>query len=92
MQYDPEDKEEFIETFAPENKRALLRSKLIRSMGESYYQLYTIAGLFEVIYDKRMPVNKRYKMSLNNGHIGYYPSMIQASKELTRTTYEELFR
>ena len=92
MEYEPVDKAEFVEMFAPKNKRALLHSKLIRPNGEFYYQIYTNAGLFEIRYDKHMRKDKRYIMTLNNSHLGYYPSIIQASIILTTMTYDEVFR
>lgn len=95
MQYDPEDKAESIEVFAPKTRRALMRNKSIRQTGEEIYQAEGAPGMcpgeWEVRHDKRLPKNKSYVLTWNNNHLGYFPSLIQASREIVRVSYERVF-
>lgn len=92
QEIDTEDKAEYIETFAPNNKASLLRSKVVLSDGKEEFNLETIAGMWEIYADFKMPKSRIYELKLNNAHIGYFPSIIQASKTIAGTTYNEVFR
>lgn len=91
-QCDPEDKAEYIEIFAPNNKAALLKTKVVYANREEHYQIENIAGLWEIRGLLTMPASRRYELMLNNEHKGYFPSIIQASKTITGLTYNELFK
>lgn len=92
---DPEDKAEFIEEFAPKVKSALLRNKSTRQSGEELYRGEGAPGMcpgeWEVRHDKRMPKNQRYILSWNNSHLGYFPSLIQASRTMVGISYDRIF-
>ena len=92
---DPEDKAEFIEEFAPKVKSALLGNKTIRQSGEELYQAEGAPGMspgeWEVRHDKRMPKNRRYILSWNNSHLGYFTSLIQASRTIASISYDRVF-
>ena len=90
-QCDPEDKAEYIETFAPKNRAILLKTKVTYANREEHYQLENIAGLWELRGILNMPASRRYELMLNNGHKGYFPSIIQASRTIAGLTYNELF-
>ena len=89
---DPEDKAEYIETFAPKNRAALLRSKVVLPKYREEFNLETIAGEWEIYANFLMPKSQIYELRLNNGHMGYFPSIIQASKTIAGVTYNEVFR
>jgi len=91
-QHDTKDKAEYIEVFTPKNKAELLRSRISQKDGINYYKLETLAGNWEIYSNSRAPASTRYELRLNNGHMGYFPSIIQASRTITNVTYNELFR
>ena len=91
-QYDPGDKAEYIEIFAPKNKASLLKNKVAYANREEYYQLENIAGVWEIRGLLSMPASRRYELILNDSHKGYFPSIIQASRTIAGLTYNELFK
>ena len=92
LQYDPEDKAEYIEEFAPKNKITLLEHKAEFPDNEVHYYINNIAGLWQVRHVPFLPKNKRYELILDGYRVGYYPSMIQATRILTGMTYDEVFK
>lgn len=92
QEIDFEDKAEYIETFTPKNRAALLKSKVVLSDRREEFNLKTIAGEWELYADFRAPKSRIYELRLNNGHMGYFPSIIQASRTITNVTYNEVFR
>lgn len=92
QEIDPVDKAEYIETFAPKNRALLLRSKVVLPKYKEKFNLENIAGEWEVYADFLMPKSRIYELRLNNSHMGYFPSIIQASRTIAGVTYNEVFR
>ena len=92
QEIDIEDKAQYIETFAPKNRATLLKSKVVLPDGREELNLETIAGEWEIYANFLMPKSQIYELRLNNGHMGYFPSIIQASKTIAGVTYNEIFR
>lgn len=92
LRYDPEDKAEYIDEFAPKNKIILLGDKVKFNEKEVHYYIENIAGSWQVRHLPFLPKNKRYELILDGYRVGYHPSMIQATRILTGMTYDELFK
>lgn len=74
-----------------------MRNKSIRQQtGEELYQAEgapgMIPGEWEVRHDKRMPKDERYILTWDNSHLGYFPSLIQASRTIVSISYDRIFR
>lgn len=88
----PDHKAEYIKTFAPKHKAALLKSKTALSKTRGYFVTETNAGEWELYTDSEFSIKKRYELRMNNSHMGYFPSIIQASRTIAEVTYIERFR
>lgn len=88
----PKNKAEHIKTFAPKHKAALLKSKTELSNTRGYFVTENNAGEWELYTDSEFSLKKRYELRMNNSHMGYFPSIIKASRTIAEVTYIERFR